>query len=124
MSPPPLSDTEAKYYYVGLPSSPRLVARTSPTPWVLPTGWGEPRDKQLGVVVNHKLNTIWEFDVAPKILACLDDMGVLWTSADVVRIGLVVNSSPPIVLWIGVKPKSLTGENTNAAAFRRVKPNF
>ena len=34
-----------------------------------------------------------------------------WTSLDVVRIGIVGESSAPVILWIGVVPKSLSGEN-------------
>jgi hypothetical protein len=114
---------EATFYYAGLPSSPRLVARTSTTLWAMPTGPEAYRKvKQLGIVVNHKLNTAWEHDVAPKVLACLEEMGVLWTSTDIVRIGVVGESSAPVILWIGVKPKSLADEDANTAAFRRVKP--
>lgn len=112
-----LSDMEATYYYAGLPSSPRLVARTSTTMWAMPKGLEAYRKvKQLGIVVNHKLNAIWETDVAPKVLACLDKKGIAWTSTDIVRIG-IVGESAPVVLWIGVEPKSLGSEDAKAAAF-------
>jgi hypothetical protein len=77
------------------------------------------RLKELGVVVNHRLNTIWEHDVAPKVIAFLDEMGVLWTSVDVVRINLVEDTEPsaPIILWIGVKAKSLSAEDGEIAAY-------
>ena len=35
--PSPLSELEAKFYFVGLGSAPPLVARTSTTPWKVPT---------------------------------------------------------------------------------------
>jgi hypothetical protein len=38
--------------------------------------------KQLRVLVNHKFN-IWENEVAPKVLACLDELNVEWTSLDI-----------------------------------------
>jgi hypothetical protein len=86
--------------------------------WAMPKGpEAYHKVKQLGIVISHKLNTIWEHDVAPKILACLDKMGVLWTSTDIVRIS-VVGESGPVILWIGVKPGSLGGEDANTVAFR------
>ena len=36
--PSPPSKMEAKFYYAGLPSAPILVARTSTTPWEVPSG--------------------------------------------------------------------------------------
>ena len=110
---------EATLYYAGLPSSPRLLARTSTAPWEKPKGPEAYRKlKQLGVVVNHTLNTVWEDNVALKIHACLDEIRVEWTSTDVVRISEVGASSAPVILWVGVKPKSLTGEDASNAAFR------
>jgi len=106
-------------YYAGLPSRPRLVARTSTTPWKMPSG---PEAyhvaKQLGVVGKHKLNTVWEDSVAPKVFACLDEMGVNWTSINVVRIGAIGGYFDPVVLWIRVEPSTLSGKDGNAAAFR------
>jgi len=117
---PPLSEMEATHYYVGLPSSPRLLARTSTTPWERPRGpWGPEaylKLKQLGVVFSHKLSTVWEDKVAPKVHVHFDELGVDWTSTDLVRIGKVGDSSPPVILWIGVKPKTLTREDANIAA--------
>jgi hypothetical protein len=75
------------------------------------------RIKELRVVVNHRLNAIWEDSVAPRVHACLDEIGVLWTSTDVVRIG-VIGETSQVVLWIGVKPKCLAGEDAHAAAYR------
>ena len=110
---------ESTFYYAGLPSSPRLLARTSTNLWEKPKGLEAYRKlKQLGVVINHKLNTVWEDNVAPIIHARLDEMGVKWTSTDIVRIGVVGESSAPVILWIGVTPKSLDSENANTAAFR------
>jgi len=41
-----------------------------------------------------------------KIIACLVDTD--WTSIDVVRIGTNGDTSDPIILWVGVKPGSLS----------------
>lgn len=73
-----------------------------------------PSSSGLSSDVNHKLNTDWEDNVALKVHACLDGLEVEWTSTDVVHIGEVGESS---ALWIGVIPKSLTGQVANIAAF-------
>ena len=113
------SEIEAIQYYAGLPSSPHLLAHTSTTPWEGPNGpEADVKHKRLGAVFNHKLNTVWEDNVALRIHACLDDMGVKWTSTDVFRIGTVGDSSDPVILWIGVKPNSLASEDAKTAAFR------
>ena len=107
------------HYYAGLPSSPRLLARTSTTPWEKPNGpEADVKRKQLGAVFNHKLGTVWEDNLAFKIHDCLDDLGVKWTSTDVIRIGTAKNSTDPVILWIGVEPRALTSEDANTAAFR------
>jgi len=109
LSRPPVSELEAKYYYAGLPSSPRLVARTSTTPWTAPTGMEAYRTlKELRVVGSHALKEVWEDNLALKLHDCLDSMKIEWTSTDVVRIGNVGESSAPIVIWIGVMPLSLS----------------
>ena len=87
-----LSEMEATQYYAGIPSSPRLLARTSSTPWRQRKGpEAYRRIKQLGTVTGHRLNnvTVWEKNVAPRVHACLDELGIKWTSTDVVRIGEV-----------------------------------
>ena len=56
--------------------------------------------------------------MALKVYACLDEIGVKWTSTDMVRIGEVRGPSAPIILLIGVKPKSLASEDADTAAFR------
>ena len=107
------------HYYAGLPSSPRLLARTSTTPWEKPNGpEADVKRKQLGAVFNHKLGTVWEDNLAFKIHGCLDDLGVKWTNTDVVRIGTAKNSTDPVILWIGVEPRALTSEDAYTAAFR------
>jgi hypothetical protein len=109
---------EATQFYAGLPSGPRMLSHTNPILWQKPKGpEAYHKLKQLRVLVNHKLNTNWENEVAPKVLACLEELKVEWTSLDIVRIGEVEASSDP-TLWIGVKPKSLTTEDANTTAFR------
>jgi hypothetical protein len=108
---------ETMAYYFGLPSRPALVARTSTTPWVVPTGaYAYPEPKELRVVGNHALNEVWEDNLALKVHALLDSMQVKWTSTDVVRIGIVGESSAPVILWVGVTPTSLSRANGTVVA--------
>lgn len=99
---------EAKFYYAGLPSAPILVARTSITPWEVPSGpqayW---KLKELHLANSHPIKEVWEGNLAPKILALLDSMEVKWTSIDIVRIGDSEEYYAPAILWIGVMPASL-----------------
>jgi len=118
MFPLPPSVAESVCYYAGLPSRPTLVARTG-VPWVAPTG---PEAysvyKELRAAGNHALKNIWEDNLALKIHAVLDLMKVKWTSTDVVRIKPVDESFAPVVLWIGVIPGSLSGDDGVVVAFK------
>ncbi|TFY68395.1 hypothetical protein EVG20_g3582 [Dentipellis fragilis] len=110
LSPP--SNEEAGLYYAGLPSRPRLVARSGIVPWSAPTG---PEAyaviRMLHPVGDHAVKEVWEDKLALKLHALLDSMEVKWTSTDVVRIGNADEPyrSAPVVLWIGVIPTSLSG---------------
>ncbi|KAK7447030.1 hypothetical protein VKT23_014243 [Stygiomarasmius scandens] len=118
--PSPPSEMEVKFYYAGLPSSPVLVARTD-APWKAPTGPEAYRViRELRPVGNHalKLHEVWEDNLAFKLHALLDSMQVKWTSTDVVRIGNVDESFAPVVLWIGVMPTSLSGDDGVVVAFK------
>ena len=112
MLPSPPSEFEAIAYYLGLPSRPALVARTSTIPLKGPTGqWGYRRIKELHPVGNHAIKEVWEDNLALKIHTLLDSKRVKWTSTDVVRIGFVDESFTSVILWIGVIPTSLSGDN-------------
>jgi hypothetical protein len=69
-----------------------------------------PPRKELRPVYNHPLKGAWE-DLAPKVHDILDSMKVYWTSTDVVRIGIAGEHEAPVILWIGVLPSSLSGED-------------
>jgi len=110
--PSPLSQMETTYYYAGLPSAPVLVARTSTISWNAPTGpEAYRRIKELCAVGNHVLVDVWEDNLALKIHAVLEEMRVMWTSTDVVRIGYTEEAYAPVILWIGVIPESLSGND-------------
>jgi len=84
-----------RQYYAELTSSPHLPMRTSSTLSQKPKGpeaYRNINQPELGLV-NHKPNSDWEFQVASKVQACLDEMQVQWTSLDIVLIGKVGASS-------------------------------
>ncbi|KIK65003.1 hypothetical protein GYMLUDRAFT_381919 [Collybiopsis luxurians FD-317 M1] len=111
---PSLLSEEARHYYNGLPSAPVLVARTSITPWEKPTG--PEAFKELRPIGDHPLQKVWENKVASEVHKYLKSRRVEWTSTDVVRIGNAKQSFVPI-LWIGVKPGSLSrNEGFNVAS--------
>ncbi|KAH8111885.1 hypothetical protein DFH11DRAFT_1546184 [Phellopilus nigrolimitatus] len=120
MAHSPPSQMEAEFYYAGLPSNPLLVARTG-SAWEAPRGpEAYPVRKELRPVGNHPLADVWEDNLALKLHALLDSMDVEWTSTDVVRIGLANEPSAPapVILWIGVFPESLSGDDGVAAAYK------
>ena len=57
-------------------------------------------------------------DLVFKVDAVLGENKVEWTSTDVVRIGYVEESSSNVILWIGVKPGSLSYEHGIDAALQ------
>jgi hypothetical protein len=114
----PVSMAEAMFYYSGLCSSPRLVYRTGTTPWKKPTGPEAYHQlKELRPVFGHKLDIVWK-DLGPKVCQLLDSQGVVWTSIDVVRFIKVGEGEAvgPVVLWIGVAPETLLGEDARSSA--------
>ena len=116
-----VSTAEAMYYYAGISRSPpKLVFRTSKTPWVKPTGPEAYRHlKQLREVYGHKLNDHWDNTIGPEVLDLLDQQQVRFSSVDVVRFrsgkdtDIVIS---PVVLWIGVLPGSLLAEEAFSSA--------
>ena len=112
MVPSPPSEMEAKNYYAGLPSRPILVARSSTTPWKPPTGPEADWElKELGPASSHALSKVWENGLAREVITLLDSMKVKFTSIDIVRIGTAEEYPFPVILWIGVTPGSLSGED-------------
>ena len=116
--PYPPSPVEAKHFYYGIPSRPRLVARSSADVWVEPTGMELTGmevyfiPKEASPIGLHPLREIWEASVGPAIVGYLDSKGVKWTSLDPVRIGYAESdSSPPAIVWMGVVPGTLSAED-------------
>lgn len=102
-SPPPrISKLEAQLYYDGLPSKPRLIARTGPL-WEAPSGpEAYSRLKELKIPGDHEIFEVWEDNLAFKAHAILDQNDVDWSSTEIVRIGYVDEPSGNVILWVGV----------------------
>ena len=112
MVPTAPSPVESKCYYYGIPSQPRLVARSSTDVWAEPTGpeaYLVPKESR--PIGSHPLREIWGAVVGPAIVDYLDSKEVKWTSLDPIRMGYAGVPSPPVILWIGVVPGSLSAED-------------
>jgi hypothetical protein len=93
-----------------------LVARTGTLTG--PEAYRKVKDSELRIVDNHALNQVWEDNLALKFHTLLDSMNVNWTSTNVIRIGNSGESSAPVILWIGVMPTSLSGDDGVVVAFK------
>ena len=62
------------------------------------------------------INAVWEDELGPQIYNILDSKGVQWTSIDLPRIGFAGERFVPVVVWIGVKPNTLSGIDGLAVA--------
>ena len=117
-SPPHvISKVEATFYYAGISRSPpKLVYRTSGDPFVMPKGPEAYRHlKYLYPVYDHELGDKWE-DIGPKVRDLLDKQQVRFSTIDLVRFRTVPDQQTPVVIspvviWVGVLPDSLTGED-------------
>ncbi|KAF8958833.1 hypothetical protein BDZ97DRAFT_1840183 [Flammula alnicola] len=101
--PPRVSAAEAEHYYHGLPSKPRLIARTG-APWHPPSGpEAYLRCKELRIPGQHELLTqLWEDNLAIKVHDILNKNHVDWSSTDIVRIAHDDEPDGNLILWIGV----------------------
>ena len=109
------SDFYKNTYYYGLPSNPVLVYRTGDPPPMLvgPETYLVP--KELRPVFNERISEVWD-NMGTQIYKHLDSLGVQWTTIDVVRFAEPDQPPGPIVLWIGVKPQSLSYSDAQVAA--------
>ncbi len=124
MLPSPLSKDEIFMFFAGMPSFPRLIARTG-APWKAPPVGPEayPHKREFRVVGEHAIAApaVWEKQVGPAILKVLDEENVQWNTVDVHRIHYVNfdDESPfPVVVCIGVKLGTLSGEDGARVAKR------
>ncbi|KAF8268552.1 hypothetical protein EI94DRAFT_1682709, partial [Lactarius quietus] len=117
----PISELEAKH---GLHFKPVLVAWTGTDTWEPPTSpEAYLRRKELRTIGNHSLKAVWdsEDNVALHNHDIIEPKEVEWTSTDVARIGFVGEFAAPILVWIGVKPDTLSGEEDGLAVAKECK---
>src|SRR5713101_5347039 len=99
-----VTDDLSKGYYKGLPSNPPLIATTNPSPIGSPSG---PEAysvlKELKVLGNHPLASVWDSGLAAGLRRGLNTMCVNWTSIEALRIVEVGESSGLATIWIGVE---------------------
>ncbi|KAJ8080270.1 hypothetical protein PM082_017100 [Marasmius tenuissimus] len=112
----PVTEMEANFYSSGLPSRPRLIARSSTTPWEQPIGpWAYSERKELRIVGDHPVVTIWAPEgrdgLSLQVMEILNSKRVQWTALDVIRIAKVGEPSAPVIVWIGILPQSLSPPN-------------
>ena len=112
----PPSDEEARLFYLGLPSLPRLIGRASAgiDLWESPAeqfarepaiaGYHIAEKKVISSLGQHRICSEWH-NVQPRVLESIE--GVPWTSVDVCRIGdpEVPRNERAVVVWIGIAPE-------------------
>jgi len=102
---------EAQSYYAGLPTAPVLVARASGASLEEPI-CPDRRLKAFHPPIDYPpLEKIWDRTLAPKLHKLLGSMEVDWTSLELLRIGYANESFAPLILWIGMVPGSLPGDD-------------
>ncbi|KAK0633489.1 hypothetical protein B0T14DRAFT_561082 [Immersiella caudata] len=102
------SEQEKACYYLGLPSSPRLVARSDFTEvrWALTMEDEHPDLEFITNIGTHDINKKYDASLQQQIILSLS--AVDWTSIDVVRIGTNCSTEDPVILWVAVEPGSLS----------------
>ncbi|KAM4062895.1 hypothetical protein HRG_007714 [Hirsutella rhossiliensis] len=115
------SEQERRCYYIGLPSFPRLVARSGTEPWTPRVDqWSCPIEKRLRVVDEHAIIEKWNDD-SPNSLRCqvvslIEQRGLYWHAIDVLRIGYQDLPDAPIVVFISVEPGTLSWRDGHSVA--------
>ncbi|WQF82059.1 Putative peptidase S1, PA clan [Colletotrichum destructivum] len=113
------TEHERDRFYNGLFSLPKLVARSSFTPFKYGwDDWSSPT-KTLAVVDEHAIVSQWNDEPSPlrnQILGILAREKVNWQAIDIVRIGYV-GEEMPVIVSISVLPDTLSWEMGNQVAF-------
>jgi len=102
-------ELEKQLYYHGLPSCPRLVARSNfSVSWHPEFSDEHLKIKHISNVGSHDIINKYDASLRDKLITRLGS--IEWTSIDVVRIGYSGSHADPVVLWIGVVPGSLASQ--------------
>ncbi|KIY50257.1 hypothetical protein FISHEDRAFT_64903 [Fistulina hepatica ATCC 64428] len=105
----------AKAFYHGLPSRPTLVFRTGPPSEKLTGPETYLVKKEIRPVFDDQFAAVWE-DMGTRVYKYLDSVTVRWTTIDVVRFAEPGKPAGPIVVWVGVRPGSLSRKAAQVAA--------
>jgi hypothetical protein len=99
------SAEEATYYFWGLAGNPKIIARTSKTPYVRAFSGTYPRKKWVTNIGNHPLRAVYNLEVRKSIWNALKS--IPWVTIDIARIGYSGKQSvDPVVMLITIKPDS------------------
>jgi hypothetical protein len=99
------SPQEAAQYFYGLLGHPKLIARTSKTPFIRIYENQFPREKTVTNIGNHTLCAIYNQEVRESIWNALNSFP--WLTIDITRIGFAGKQSvDPVVMLITVKAGS------------------
>ncbi len=131
--PDPPSAEEQNRYYIGLPSKPRLVARSSTARWAacpdpeylnhIDSGFGYAFPKLLLNVGPHPLTEIWDQQENAVQEAVVEALaGLKWNTVDVLRIGYAYQYPKlehfPVTLMVSVAHHSVSWQEAVAVAVR------
>ncbi|CCF42487.1 hypothetical protein CH063_12468 [Colletotrichum higginsianum] len=120
MEPPrPPTEHECEWFYNGLPSRPKLVARSSLTPFRFGIDGRSSDLKTLTVVGDHAIVDKWNDEHSPlrnQILGILRLQKVDWHAMDVLRIGYT-GDEMPVIVSISVAKNTLSCEVGNQVAW-------
>lgn len=117
----PPSETERSYYFLGLPSNPKLVARTGNEVWSK-----QPEDlrgyrKFLAPVGQHAITQFWneEGPLASRIINAISTLD--WAAIDVLRVGelhpnQLYPDTLPVVMLITIQPGTAVWEVAQSVA--------
>ncbi|KAF5610120.1 uncharacterized protein FSUBG_3352 [Fusarium subglutinans] len=119
----PPSREESRSYYRGLPGIPRLVARSTTTPWDGPFSEFDEYGRILDPVEKHAVVTLWNDSTGPlrhEILEAVADID--WNAIDILRCSSTHFKDRdlvrPVILFVSVEPKSTTWLNGRAVALK------
>jgi WD40 repeat protein len=101
-------EEERNFYYFGLPSGPKLVARSSGFKWQRQFQDHHEIRRDLKNIGNHPIVGRYNNDVIKDIINALGDLP--WNAIDVLRIGYQLDepTESPVILWVSVPPDSTT----------------
>ncbi|KAF5642329.1 hypothetical protein F52700_3177 [Fusarium sp. NRRL 52700] len=103
---------EISHYYYGLPSRPRLVARTNHADvWKNIKGVEYAQTKVLGNVGSHPITILWNDSSGPLRCSIIEALaGINWSAIDILRVGYEADElkTCPVVFFISVRPDSIS----------------